>query len=915
MTLGRIALLGLAAGCTPHPSIRDPASSAPGAVERRIALLAFLDLCDVGSGFENRSRRLLLTQQDPDRVDAFERVRLWLPVEGSFLLPELEIGDDGVGLELAVGCEWLDALWPDEGSGALPPSAPAVVQEFALEWVESGRTSPIASRRVRLADGAPDGRTRESWRVTLPRGRGRPQLRTRRIEGAPGDATRLPTLWGPRLVVPAGARARIAGDSGRAADERVVCDLLDPALEAQVAPAPGVDGAPPSADDWRPLGGEMPARSLGELEFPAGEGARRAPFERPLVAVEGHFQAGAALARPRGGLRPALAFAGDAVLRLRLPEPAAAAAAELRFEAAFHEFFELDGGGSARIEVLLDGRSLAALEIAGAPEPAQAGWSETIRVPIAAEATAAAARVLELHVRIDPLDPPRATPAERGASGAPDGQRLRLERPWLGLARPRLVARPDPGRGAPPSDGLSVLFLCVETWRADETGFVGGGSATPRLDRYARRGLVFERATAPAPWTLPSVASYLTGLRPHEHGVVSELADVLPDRCETLAELAGARGVRTFGCVTNGLLRRENGFAAGFERYALWPFATAAQVNELFLGWLDSLGSERFFAYLHYFEPHVPLNAPGSLREGDVAERLRGRPYALAEREVLDALRTAGDASGAPEALEFLRGRYRGEVRHVDREIGALLDQLGRRRGLERTLVIVTGDHGEEFGEHRWYGHGSQLYEESTHVPLLLLGAGVAPGRVEAPVEARLAAAVAAAALGAPDFPAVGAAQPRAARLSADAFEEAFGAAEILCTTEKLIDTWSPGWPASSEGLAARIAARPGRALRVGRSKAIARLPPATAPPGEAAGDDGMRDAVLELIDLERDPGERDGRRVEARAAPAALWRRFEELRREERALRAALPSFGLPAELLDLLRQQGYVDAGMQSR
>jgi arylsulfatase A-like enzyme len=200
------------------------------------------------------------------------------------------------------------------------------------------------------------------------------------------------------------------------------------------------------------------------------------------------------------------------------------------------------------------------------------------------------------------------------------------------------------------------------------------------------------------------------------------------------------------------MLRREAGFAAGFDRFAPFAYANAAAVRRLFLDWQSEEPSSRFFAYIHWFEPHAPLNAPGWMREAFVAPELRGLPYAKEESAPKRAMRRCGDARDSGPALEFLRGRYRGEVRRVDEQIERLFAELARRGLLDRTLVVVTGDHGEEFGEHRWFGHGSQLYEESLHVPLLLYGAGVPAGRIDVPVESLLASRIAGAALGARDF-------------------------------------------------------------------------------------------------------------------------------------------------------------------
>ena len=252
-------------------------------------------------------------------------------------------------------------------------------------------------------------------------------------------------------------------------------------------------------------------------------------------------------------------------------------------------------------------------------------------------------------------------------------------------------------------------------------------------------------------------------------------------------------------------------------------------MRRLFLDWQSEAPSERFFAYLHWFEPHAPLNAPGWMRDAFVPPGLRDLPYIKEESAPKRAMRQTGDARNSGDALEYLRGRYRGEVRFVDLQVELLFAELARRGLLDRTLVIVTGDHGEEFGEHRWFGHGSQLYEESIHVPLLLHGPGVPAGRIDVPVESLLARRIAAAALGVAGFGSDAVPAPEWP-LSRERLEEQWAGLPIVSTTEKLIDVQSPGWPADGDGFVARSAARRGcasatKSIRRGRS-ARGRPPP-----------------------------------------------------------------------------------------
>jgi hypothetical protein len=331
-------------------------------------------------------------------------------------------------------------------------------------------------------------------------------------------------------------------------------------------------------------------------------------------------------------------------------------------------------------------------------------------------------------------------------------------------------------------------------------------------------------------------------------------------------------------------------------------------VRRLFLDWQSEAPDERFFAYLHLFEPHVPLNAPGWMREAFVAPELRGRPVEAGVKRVKQAMWRGGDARAAAGELDFLRGRYRGEIRFADRQLELLFAELARRGLLDRTVVVVTGDHGEEFGDHRWFGHGSQLYEESIHVPLLLHGPGIPAARIDAPVESLLASRIAAAALGLSPF---GSEQLPAAGwpLPAAALEEALVDQAVVSTTEKVIDVQTSPWPGDDAGVAARIKPRLGRVVRIGDKKAIF-----TRPPDRALEPPGPGDA-LDLFDLARDPQERSPTHVTWSEAAAGRFARFAALLADERARDAAIPTTETPADTLEVLRKLGYLEGGAGGR
>ena len=260
------------------------------------------------------------------------------------------------------------------------------------------------------------------------------------------------------------------------------------------------------------------------------------------------------------------------------------------------------------------------------------------------------------------------------------------------------------------SPGPHLVFVLVDTLRADSLSAYGGDpGAMPRLNQFAAGSLVFADVQANASWTRPSVASFFTGLLQERHGAVDR-DDRLPERVTTLAEVLAGRGYETAAFVSNfAAVGKEAGFAQGFETFRELssrtdPYARAGEVNRATLDWLRSRGAAArpLFLYVHYLDPHAPYLSGGT---------------------------TSGDHRVAYDA-------YRRELGYVDDHIARLLEGLALRLRGPR-MVLVTSDHGEEFGEHGERGHGRSLYREVIHLPAVLAVTGGEPGRVEARLEQR----------------------------------------------------------------------------------------------------------------------------------------------------------------------------------
>ena len=312
-----------------------------------------------------------------------------------------------------------------------------------------------------------------------------------------------------------------------------------------------------------------------------------------------------------------------------------------------------------------------------------------------------------------------------------------------GWSHVRLVRESRRARQAASGGAPSVLVVLVDTLRADHLGCYGAApSPSPVVDRLAAGGLVFEHVVAQSSWTMPSVATLFTGLHPRSHGVVGASADGAPtagdpgflaDTLPTLAEHAEAAGVTTVGVSASPLVSRATNLARGFETFVEfgwdrarndWP--PAAAVNARFLAWLERNRGLRFLAYLHYMDPHDPYTPPAALRPPAPPGV---RPAVAAGQADVLARRLAGAPLSGAE-VEHLRRLYDAEIRAWDAELGTLLDALADRGVADSTIVVLTADHGEEFQEHGRLKHRIHLYDELLHVPLVIAGPGVRPGRV-----------------------------------------------------------------------------------------------------------------------------------------------------------------------------------------
>ena len=289
-----------------------------------------------------------------------------------------------------------------------------------------------------------------------------------------------------------------------------------------------------------------------------------------------------------------------------------------------------------------------------------------------------------------------------------------------------LPPSPAPGDSPP-----NLLVITLDTLRADHLPLYGYERDTaPFLTALGQRLAVYEQATSSSNWTLPAHASLFTGLHPYQHGAVHRnvppaergaLHTGIPLRGSalTLAEILSERGTLAMGVVAGPYLHRRFGVDQGFALYSdLWAGLNrrAPSITDQALAWLEEFGERPFFLFLNYFDPHIPLDPEGY--EGGDAALLAQHGIDIA-RFRWNQMRELG-LQPLPEPLrDALMRRYDSEIRVVDDELRRLFTALEARSLLDHTLVVIVGDHGEAFGEHGTFGHGSALYQEETRVPLL----------------------------------------------------------------------------------------------------------------------------------------------------------------------------------------------------
>ncbi|MFN8439595.1 MAG: sulfatase [Caldilineaceae bacterium] len=282
----------------------------------------------------------------------------------------------------------------------------------------------------------------------------------------------------------------------------------------------------------------------------------------------------------------------------------------------------------------------------------------------------------------------------------------------------------------------NIVLIMVDALRSDHLSFHGYlRDTTPNLNRWmAQEGIDFPHTFSTAPWTYPANASILSGLLPSLVGASWNFStNPIDEHVQLLAQYLHKEGYQTAGFVTPYVFQKRFGFGRGFDHYddslTTRPTSnkgTAHEVNQLALDWLfanRTLNSTQpLFLYLYHFDPHSWYNAPSPY--SDLYDpTYQGELTAEIYKDGQDT--TEGKLALTERDKAHLIALYDGEIAYWDNEFGRFMTNLEQNGFLQNTLIVVCGDHGEMFGEHNCWVHGSMLYDEVLRVPLLMRYDGV----------------------------------------------------------------------------------------------------------------------------------------------------------------------------------------------
>ena len=276
----------------------------------------------------------------------------------------------------------------------------------------------------------------------------------------------------------------------------------------------------------------------------------------------------------------------------------------------------------------------------------------------------------------------------------------------------------------------NVFIYLIDTLRADHVSCYGyKRETTPFIDRFAKEGILVKNCFAAASWTKPAVGSILTGLYPNKHRA-EDNTDKLSLEVETLAEILKAHGYATIHITPNVNTSKEVNFDQGVDHYLFsrggknipYFYYSSEYVNSEFKEILETnphLSEKPLFAFLHTVDPHDPYTPAEpflKFKKADPGREGLGLP---------DNIRIKKATTGfSPEDIDYIEALYDCEILHNDHYFGKFLELLKEKKLYDNSIIILVADHGEQFDEHGGLFHGSSIYNEEIHVPLIFMFPG-----------------------------------------------------------------------------------------------------------------------------------------------------------------------------------------------
>jgi arylsulfatase A-like enzyme len=266
-----------------------------------------------------------------------------------------------------------------------------------------------------------------------------------------------------------------------------------------------------------------------------------------------------------------------------------------------------------------------------------------------------------------------------------------------------------------------VIIISIDTLRADHVGCYGyHRNTTPRLDRLAAEGVVFEAAYSTTSWTLPSHVSLFTSVYPPTHEVTAH-GTRISEKYTQLGEWFRERDCRSGGFTDGAWLRHVFGYARGFDVYQDRNVGIAEILPRALEWWEKQPRGFPRMMFIHFYDVHGPYgNAEKYQRRFHPLPEYNRFPYVVDAGIEFKEKFDRGEFILIEDDIEHFVALYDGDIYYSDEKLGELFDRLKERDEWDSTLIVVLSDHGEEFLEHGGLLHGYNLYEESLHIPLII---------------------------------------------------------------------------------------------------------------------------------------------------------------------------------------------------